>query len=575
MKKFRFDKGKKQLMIAFPLFFLLSFFSHAVPGVSYDLSNSVTDVVGGSQITEVVADSERNIVYFGTIDGKLGYYNATSNTSTDLTSTVSGFVAGEFWGMTLDTTDNRLYFSVGQINNEVGYYELATNTSTHLPLASFIFFTKLLYDKDRDVIWYASNDGDLGFISKLNDTKCPAGVTGGWVADICLDDFYDRLYIYYIAASKFPEYYAIGNQTQVDLSANHPMDVNSCAIDQENHRIYMGAYSAFTDHYVYFEDNDTVSSVFTTGDTAGTPKTVYIPYNNLVAFIEYSGFGDGRIYNVSAMTPFLLQDTDDGDWMAPYFMDAADYNNVTNFLYIGFTGGGFGYYNNDFYVPPVPPFYFNLSSIFLNHSKINISNISNYEVIGRYISSNISTVNITLYLNGTYEDSVIASNDTDFALHITNINETGYYVIRLQSPYTNLVYYFRVVETIPDAFIGGSALIAIAMLLISSVAIMTLLGITTSNDMLKLLLCSMSVLGLVGLSFLAYNFADHINAPSDMMETIWLFPLIFMILSVFIFIYTAASFVIYVIQLFTRVKKDGLKGVFKIEVKDDEYDLYK
>lgn len=562
-------KINSQMLMVIGLLIALSPFSFGEPGYSYDLSGSVVDVLGGSQITTVAVDSERSIVYFGTIDGKFGYYNETSNSSTDLTSTIQPWGAGQFWSMTLDTTSDRLYFSVGQLNNEVGYYKLSPNTSTQLGTV-FSLFTKLQYDPKRDIIWYASNDGDLGYISKLNDSRCPQGVTGGSVSDICLDNYFNRVYIYYVASTKFPEYYAIGNQTQVDLSSNHPIDIQSCSLDQIRHRIYLGTPNGFAYHNVYYQLNDTLSPLFTTGDTAGTPRTVYIPHNNIVGFIEYSAFADGMIYNVSSKVITRLFDTDVDNWMNPYFMDAGDYNNNSNRLYIGFTGGGFGYYDNG-YTYSYPLEYFNISVDFTNHSNINLSNISNYPIVGRFTSWNETALNITLYLNGTYEDSVIATNNTDFLLNINSINGTGSYVIRIRAPQESLIYYFRVVEVSPNPFLSNSSLIAIAMLVIASVTLITILGITTQNEMLKLLLCTTAIAGIVGLSWLAYLFADYIGAGEDIKGMILTFVLIFLIITIFVVFYTIYSFTIYVLVFLTKFKEKGW-GAFK---KEDEANVYK
>lgn len=416
--------------------------SAAIGGVSYDLSASVSSVVGSSVITGVVADPAHNIVYFGTDDAKLGYYNETSNTSVDLTPLISGFAAGQFWGMTLDSTQGRLWFTTGQIMNTLGYYELSTNTSYH-SFYDFVYFTRLAYDYERNVIWYSSNDGTFGFIDAVNLSYTNVGVSGGWASALCIDYADDRLYMGFIENTIYPKYYDMGNGSTVDLTGIMPLNEWSCDVDSYHHRIFWGA-GAYSGTGYYDPLTDKFITAYLTSDVGLGVSINYMHNTANVGVIEFN-YGYGVLYYPDTNSTTSLRDTDPGDWMDAYGMASGDFNEGNHRLYIGFDAGGFGYYDNEITLPTK----YQLVGLGLtNNSAVNLSGLYTTGVIRGYYSSwNESSGYITLYFNGTPVTTAAASNYSWADFNLANVTTPGkYYVYAATSYNTTALYSFTVLN---------------------------------------------------------------------------------------------------------------------------------
>jgi hypothetical protein len=334
---------KNPILSVVMLFLLLSFVK-GESGVSYDLTPAVSSIIGSSPISILVADNENSIVYFGTTDGKIGYYNETSNTSVDLTPLVSAWVGANYiYSGTVDSQHHRFYFTAGQIMNLWGYISVSENSATQL-VPTWWYMTSLKYDKESHVIWYATNNNEFGYIN--TSTNSVNIITTSGFGDICIDYQDERVYVVSNNGVAPPFYYDKNTASIVSLTSIPFYTLGSCDIDTVNHIIYMGRCESFQSAGYYFPDNDTWVTSYWNGDSVCDFVTRYLPRSNLVGVMQSGVYGS--LYNISDNSTINLLTTEEGTWMdLGYSGMAGDYMNTSLRLYMGFSDGAFGYYNDN------------------------------------------------------------------------------------------------------------------------------------------------------------------------------------------------------------------------------------
>lgn len=333
----------RQPLWAIIMFVLLISFVKGEYGISYNLTPTVSDWLGSSQIQVMETAPDENIVFIGSIDGKLGYYNASSNTSTDLTPTTIGWLpAASYWSMAYDSTHRLLYFTNGQVIDYFGYYNLSDNTSTKInPGIDWNYFTKIIYDKQRDLIWFSSNDGNYGFYNPRTNMKHNIGISG-WAYALCFDDVRSHLYMGFIGDSSYPKYYDVTDFSEHYITGA-PLNLESCDVDTLRNIVYWGGVGFDYNGY-YLQDTDTYYTALWTGD-GSTVETTYMPNSNTVGFAFTSGYGSGNIYDPVPNTSISLDTT--GDWLIGIPIMWGDYDNISRRYYMGFYYGEFGYFDNN------------------------------------------------------------------------------------------------------------------------------------------------------------------------------------------------------------------------------------
>jgi hypothetical protein len=338
---------KKPLFVGITALLLICFLNvssiSASPGVSYDLTASVSGIIGASPISILVADNENSIVYFGTTDGKIGYYNQTSNTSVDLTPLVSAWVGANYiYSGTIDTVHKRFYFTAGQIMNLWGFVSVEDSSATQL-VPTWWYMTSLKYDTESGVIWYATNNNEFGYIN--TSTNSVNIITTSGFGDICIDYQDDRVYVVVNNGVAPPYYYDKNTLSIVSLTSIPYYTLDSCDIDPINHIIYMGRCESFQSAGYYLPDTDTWVTTYWNGDSVCDFVTQYLPRSNLVAIMQSGIYG--TIYNITDNSTINLLTTEQGTWMdLGYSGMAGDYMNTTQRFYMGFSDGSFGYYDD-------------------------------------------------------------------------------------------------------------------------------------------------------------------------------------------------------------------------------------
>lgn len=211
-------------------------------------------------------------------------------------------------------------------------------------------------------MWYASNDGDLGYIA-LDGTKTQKALpSSSSVSDLCLDVVDDRVYVTSYGGARIPFYYSIGNDTIINLPQLQP-NIYSCDIGYDWHYVYFSAGEDFSYSSIYRPLGGEIKVIVPSGDINQFPDISYMQRTKTVAMAEISNFGPdlaGRIYNITSNTTSFIRNGDLDDWMTGSMMTDGDYMDDSRRYYIGFSDGKFGYYDNNFtavpFVPlPLPP----------------------------------------------------------------------------------------------------------------------------------------------------------------------------------------------------------------------------
>lgn len=566
--------SNKKAFIGLIVFFLLSYFTLADAGKSYDLSTAAYDITGGSQILSVLADEKHDIVYIGTADNKFGYYNESSNSTVVLSSIMSGWTTAEYFDMALDNNRNIIYVVNGQDPVHFGYYNLTSNTSTFLG-NEFNYAARIAYDKEMDVVWYASNDGDFGYLN-FDGTKVQKALpTSGAVSDLCLDEMDDRVYVVSILDSRIPFYYSITNDTIVDLT-DLQTNIMSCDISYDWHYIFLSAGSDFTYSSIYRPETGKNKVTVYSGDLNNFPDIQYMQTTKTVALSEVSVFAPenaGRIYNISANTTTFIRDNDLDDWMGTSYMADGDYMNGSRRYYMGFTDGRFGYYDNNFtdvpFVPlPSPPIPTQI--IYTDMINNSVYELKDLPILfnAKFYSWNESELSINVYLNGSNETGATVNNNTWYAFDISSImtsNTTGDYNLTVFTKYDSITYSFTVIENLIP--VSNSSYIAIAILLVCAVFIFAYLGANTENEILKLLFCTTATVATAGLSHSATIIATATSLSPKLINIIGWFTWTFLLISLFVFVYFVYLLIVFMLSLIADMRAGN--SVFNKKKGDD------
>jgi hypothetical protein len=340
---------KKVWLISFCLFFLFASLAFADYGKTYDLTATTTDWILGSTISAMADDNISNVVFIGTSDGKLGYYNKTSNTSTDLTALITGWVgATDIFSMDFDYKDNRLYFTAGAL---FGYYDMNTGSAFQI-FDIFAQYTLIDYDGDNDYLWFISNDGTFGFYEIYGDVKNLITITLPASAGcVKYNPIRQEVYVLYISGTAFdygyPRVFHISNSTFTDLSGIIIPNVYSCDLDVAGQVLYVGQSDCGTYSGFYDITTSLYSNVFS-GDLV-VPSVTFMPSNNKSFFALqqcWDGEPYGWIYNKLMNSSIYIENTDVGNWMVGQQLRKSAYNPNQRNLYVGLSAGGFGYYDN-------------------------------------------------------------------------------------------------------------------------------------------------------------------------------------------------------------------------------------
>lgn len=566
--------SNKKAFIGLIVFLFSCSFALGLAGVSYDLSTAAYDITGGSQINSMLADEKHHIVYIGTNDNKFGYYNETSNSTVVLTSIMSGWTYGEYWGMALDDDKNIIYVTNGQDPQWFGYYNLTSNTSTFIG-NEWTYFTRIIFDKERYVLWYASDDGDLGYINLTDMTKVFKAWHGsGYIPAWCKDDILNRIYGGSALGARIPFYFSIDNESIV----NQPelqTDILSCDISYDWHYIYFSAGGDFQFSTMLNPVTEEINVMLYSGDLNNYPDIQYMQQTKTVAMAEVSVFSPdlaGRIYNITSNTTSYIRDGDLDDWMDSYYMTDGDYMNTSRRYYFGFSNGMFGYYDNTFVDYPMPSSEFQtIVTDFVNNSEYELKEFP-LSFNAKFVSGNETTMNITILINGTYEDSVVVGNNTWYAFDISSIattNETGDYILTIFTKYATRTYYFTVIENFVP--ISNSSYIAVAILLVASVFIFAYLGSNTENEILKLLFCTTATIATAGLSHSAMIIASANSLSTQLINIIGWFTWAYLLISLFIFVYFVYLLIVFMLSLIADMKAGNSIFQKKQEEKNDPF----
>jgi hypothetical protein len=565
----------KKAFIGLIVFFILSYFVFADAGQSYDLSTAAYDITGGSQVYSVLVDEKHDIVYIGTVDNKFGYYNESSNSTVVLTTIMSAFTTGEYFDMAVDDDRNIVYVTNGQDLTKFGYYNLTSNTSVSLGNL-WTYAAKIKYDKDRDVVWYASNDGDFGYVT-VDGSKVQKVVHGsGAVADICLDELDERVYVASISFSRAPFYYSIGNESISELPKLQP-NIYSCDISYDWHYVYFSAGWDFSYSSIYRPENDEVKIIVYSGDLNPFPDIQYMRTTKTVALSEISIFDPanaGRIYNMTSNTTTFIRDGDIDDWMGVTMMYDGDYMDGSRRYYMGFYDGLFGYYDNNFTeVPfvPLPPPPIETQSVYtdmINNSVYELKDLP-VQFNAKFVSWNVSELSLNVYLNGSNETGITANNNSWYAFDISSImtaNTTGEYNLTVFTSYDSITYSFTVIENLIP--VSNSSYIAIAILLVCAVFIFAYLGANTENEILKLLFCTTATVATAGLSHSATIIATATSLSPKLITIIRWFTWTFLLISLFVFVYFVYLLIVFMLSLIADMKAGN--SVFNKRKGDDD-----
>lgn len=426
---------KNKILLLFSLFIINISFVLSTPGISYDLSTAAYEITGGSQINVVQVDEKHNIVYIGTVDNKFGYYNETSNSTVVLTSIMNTWTYNEYLGITLDNDKNIVYVTTSQDPQWFGYYNLTSNTSTFIN-NFWTYATKIILDKDRNVIWYNSADGDLGYINLTDMSKVAKVYPGGAVyTAFCWDTQDDRLYVGAIVDTRAPFYYSIANDTIVELSTLQT-NIYSCDIRYDlEHQIYFGAGADFSYSSVYTPETDENKVTVITGDLNNFLNVQYMQNTKTVAMAEVSVFDEGnagRIYNITSNTTTFIRNSDLDDWMGTSYMYlGGDYMNSSKRYYIGFTDGKFGYYDNNFATVCIEDWQLYYTVCQENDTKylyyVDNGNCSTYQ----YLPGNNGTSYFCSYVGGLLTQLINDINELNNSINLIPQNVWNYPVRNL------------------------------------------------------------------------------------------------------------------------------------------------
>lgn len=324
-------------------------FAFAEYGKTYDLTSITSGWIAGSTISVMADDNVSNVIFIGTNDGKLGYYNKTSNTSTDLTALITGWVGGtDLFSMAFDYKDNRLYFTAGA---NFGYYDMTLGTATQLS-GFFVQYTLLDYDSNSDYLWFISNDGTFGFYEIYgNVINLIPATTPSTVGCVKYNPAKQDIYLLYVSGTPYsygyPRIYHKSNNTFTDLSDLIIPNIYSCDLDVAGQVLYVGQSDCGT-FSGFFNINTMQYSSILSGDLV-VPSVTFMPSNNKSFFALqqcWNGEPYGYIYNMFLNSSIYIENTDVGDWMAGQQLRKSAYNSNQRNLYVGLSSGGFGYYDN-------------------------------------------------------------------------------------------------------------------------------------------------------------------------------------------------------------------------------------
>lgn len=263
-----------------------------------------------------------NLTYLGGGKGRFGYYNETSNTYTDLTTTDTGnwmhHLAEQYWSPEVNDiviANNGLVYTAGSYyqyveGGKIGVYNKTSNIWTDLrptnqsfTLMSVPSILNLEYDSTNNII-YTIGDGWVGYYNITANT---------WnlltTNSTCLSSTYDSTnnLIYCGGGSGIFKVYNITSSIWTDLTNK---DFNNWF----PYTVYTMSYSSIQDK-VYTAGQGGLFGVYETG----------------------SIFTDGIWYNIS--------NTDTDNWMGAHINEIVFFNSYNNLTYIGQTNGHFGYYN--------------------------------------------------------------------------------------------------------------------------------------------------------------------------------------------------------------------------------------
>lgn len=194
---------------------------------------------------------------------------------------------------------------------------------------------------------------------------------------------------------------------------------------------------------------------------------------------------------------------------------------------------------------------------FSNNSRINLSTVSDY-FKATFYSWNESSLVMEMLINGTSEQNVTASNATLQQFTISSITNNGSYTIEIRNKYnTTGVHYFEVVETASREIDRNINYIAIAFIMVAIVAILTYIGRTSENEIIKMFFSMLSILSLTGLSHIAYLISRETLAFENISIIIFWFTVTFALVSMFMFFYTLIVIGKFSLQLMLEARKEG------------------
>ena len=221
--------------------------------------------------------------------------------------------------------------------------------------------------------------------------------------------------------------------------------------------------------------------------------------------------------------------------------------------------------SDDVPAPAPPVLYHYLDFNFANESIVNLSDLQYYVKI-KLMSHNYSWFWTDLYINGTYETSINATNSTWTSFDLINVSSVGdIFLIANNSLNTTNIYKLTITNTTgaPAPTVGAwsGEIMSIAIFLIGAVFILLYIGRTSQVDQIKLFLTMVAIISSAGLARLASLIASDYSLSSDIVLVIDVITIIFLFVFVIMLMYTIVMFIVYVLHTLAsrKLEKDAPK----------------
>ncbi|MDO8528574.1 MAG: PGF-pre-PGF domain-containing protein [Nanoarchaeota archaeon] len=300
--------------------------------------------LGNKTIQSAELDSTHNLIYFVGGNGLFGFYNITSNTTTDLSGTDNENWIGnqEIRSLAVDSTNDLVYllgykYTCGSVlgNNLFGVYNRTSNITENLNttdngdwLGPNPQIGGIVVDSSTHLAYFRGISGFFGVYNRTSNTSENLNVTlNGFTGSLCEIIINQNNNLIYLGGGNgaFGAYNRTSNVTEnLTMTSSFPnfgaRNILSFCIDSSNNLIYLTGSGAgvSTLFSVYNVSKNVTENLNMTGDVIpsaqGSMNDCVFDSNNKLVYIigAWSAFG---VYNRTSNTTENLNKTDTGNWI--------------------------------------------------------------------------------------------------------------------------------------------------------------------------------------------------------------------------------------------------------------------